>query len=34
VTYLFKGLAQNVRPISQEELDELAQNRIEKIKEL
>lgn len=34
VTYLFKWLAQNVRPVSQEELDELAQNRIEKIKEL
>lgn len=34
VTYLFKWLAQNVRPISQDELDEITQERFNKIKEL
>ena len=34
VTYLFKGLAQNVKTVSQEELEELSQQRMEKIREL
>ena len=34
VTYLFKWLAQNVNPLTQEELDEITQERFNKIKEL
>jgi DNA-directed RNA polymerase subunit beta len=34
VTYLFKWLAQNIQPMSQDQLDEITQERINKIKEL
>ena len=33
VTYLFKWLSQNIQTVTQEELDEILQERIEKIKE-
>ena len=34
VTYLFKWLSQNIQTVTQEELDEILQDRVEKIKEL
>jgi hypothetical protein len=34
LTYLFKWLSQNIQTVTQEELDEILQERIEKIKEL
>ena len=34
LTYLFKWLSQNIQTVTQEELDEILQDRIEKIKEL
>ena len=34
VTYLFKWLSQNIQTVTQEELDEILQERVEKIKEL
>ena len=34
VTYLFKWLSQNIQTVTQEELDEILEDRVEKIKEL
>ena len=34
LTYLFKGLGQNIVPLTADELDEIHQNRMERIKSL